>query len=587
MPSPHQQPIRAALAIALLAAGAPTTLRAEPLRPGDLGLTTLRSELPAAPAVGRSQVRFELAGASLTFDLEPISVRSTDFQLLVQQPGGALLVQTPAAPKTVRGTVLELPDSLVAGTVNAAGLTALVIDPNGPDFWLDPDPLFAGSVSAPGAAYRFEVLPEIHPGVADTLASAPCALDGLCVAELALDTNAVTYEVHGSDANRVLDLAEGQLNILDLRYELQFKIRHHVTAVVVRTSPDDDPYAGATSSGDLLGRVNEFWCFGCQPGIRRDAAHLITTASFGTVFGKAEVNAMCGFVAGGWSSSAFLGGTQTGIMAHELGHNWGVPSTHLSNCGLGSAGGADLLAGWTCQQAIDLITARRDQVAASCLDTLVTDLIFEDDFESAGLGLWDGQVNPTSMAVVAAPAGLFGNYAVQFKIDQSTSSYLEDDSPADEKRYRARFYLNRAALELPANEGFLVFAGVSPTNTRMLEIRVRNSALGQGALDIRTRARQDDGTWSGWIETPALGRTIQVEIDWRAATAAGASDGRLDLWVDGSLAGSATGIDSDTLAVDRVRLGPSIGFPNAPNVSGALLVDAFESRRTQFIGPEP
>ena len=50
--------------------------------------------------------------------------------------------------------------------------------------------------------------------------------------------------------------------------------------------------------------------------------------------------------------------------------------------------------------------------------------------------------------------------------------------------------------------------------------------------------------------------------------------------------GRVVAIDSDTLDVDRARLGASIGFPNAPGVSGVLLVDAFESRRTELVGPE-
>lgn len=551
-----------------------TVVQAVPNHPPGTRLAlTLESERTSAS--GAQSLTFDLSGSALTFQLQPFSVRSSDFQLLVQQPGGALVAQAAPAPKTVRGTVLELPGSLVAGTQLANGLYALVIDPNGPAFWVFP---------AAASAYQLAVLPALSPAATSTV-TAPCALAGLCVAEIVLDSASNVFAGHGGDVTAVLDAAEGNLNLTSLRTEFQFKIRHQATAVVVRPQPADDPYAGAPDGVELLGRVNVEWCFGCHPSVRRDASHLIFADTFGGNNGRAEVNAMCDSVSGGWSTSHELG-SGAGVMAHELGHNWGVQPAHYNNCGLGSPGGTNLLAGWTCQDAITAITARRDLIAPFCLDTLIPDLIFTDDFEDGNVTSWSGQTNPGNIGVVAAPAGLFGAKALQLKMDTAAPPWLEDDSPADEKRYRARFYLNRSALTLPTDQGFLVFAGVSSTNVRMFEVRLRNSALGQGAVDVRVRARKDDGNWTGWLEAPALDRTLQVEIDWRAATAAGANNGQLSLWVDGNLAGTLAAIDNDTLDVDRARLGPSIGFPNAPDVSGVLFVDAFESRRSEFIGPE-
>ncbi|MDX2000695.1 MAG: hypothetical protein SF066_23480 [Thermoanaerobaculia bacterium] len=563
----------------LLAAAAVHAVPNHP--PGTRLPLTLESEA-GATTTGLRHLRFDLSGSALTFQLQPFSVRSADFQLLVKQQSGALVAQPAAAPKTVRGTVLELPGSLVAGTLDANGLNGWVIDPNGMNFYVLPQNPAAGTSN-----YEMQVLEAITP--ANAQATAACALAGLCIAEVALDTDSYLYGLQGSDPGRVLDLAEGQLNIVDLRFEYQFKIRYHVTAVVVRPVPDlaVDPYISATVRSQFLGLVNSEWCPGCHPEVRRDGVHaLLALPRTGPENGVADVNSQCNSTNGGWSYSWDLR-ERAGVMAHELGHNWGIPGgAHLTGCGLGASGGHDLLTGWPCEEAIALITARRDLVAPFCLDTLIEDLIFRDDFEDGEVASWSGQTNPGNIAVVAAPAGLFGAKALQFKMDTAAPPWLEDDSPADEKRYRARFYLNRSALTLPTDQGFLVFAGVSSTNVRMFEVRLRNSALGQGAVDVRVRARKDDGNWTGWLEAPALDRTLQVEIDWRAATAAGANDGHLSLWVDGNLAGTLAAIDNDTLDVDRARLGPSIGFPSAPDVSGVLFVDAFESRRSEFIGPE-
>lgn len=561
----------------LAAVLASTAVHAVPHHPPGTRLPLMLESEAGDSTEGSHRLRFDLAGSTLTFDLHPVSVRSADFQLLVQQPGGALVPVSAPASQTVRGSVLELPGSLVAGTQSSNGLYAFVIDPDGPAFWVFPSPLASST-------HTLEVLSEIalEPSSAT---SAACAVAGLCVAELALDVDSNSYLGHGSSLAATLEAVEGNLNFVSLRTEYQFKIRHHATAVVVRASPADDPYTAALDGSSLLGLVNSEWCFGCRPTIRRDAAHLVFASGFGGNNGLAEVNSMCNFVSGGWSASDLLF-SGAGVMAHELGHNWGVQTEHYSSCGLGSPAGLNLLAGWTCSAAIAVITARRDLVAPFCLDTLIEDLIFRDDFEDGEVASWSGQTNPGSLAVVAAPAGLFGAKALQFKMDTAAPPWLEDDSPADEKRYRARFYLNRSGLTLPTDQGFLVFAGVSSTNVRMFDVRLRNSALGQGAVDVRVRARKDDGTWTGWLEAPALDRTLQVEIDWRAATAAGANNGHLSLWVDGNLAGTLSAIDNDTLDVDRARLGASIGFPNAPDVSGVLLVDAFESRRTELIGPE-
>jgi hypothetical protein len=74
-----------------------------------------------------------------------------------------------------------------------------------------------------------------------------------------------------------------------------------------------------------------------------------------------------------------------------------------------------------------------------------------------------------------------------------------------------------------------------------------------------------------------------IELDWRAATAAGANNGGLTLWVDGVQQVDLTGMDNDTHRIDRARLGPVSGLDTT--TSGTYYFDAFESRRQTYIGP--
>jgi hypothetical protein len=74
-----------------------------------------------------------------------------------------------------------------------------------------------------------------------------------------------------------------------------------------------------------------------------------------------------------------------------------------------------------------------------------------------------------------------------------------------------------------------------------------------------------------------------IEIDWRAATAAGANNSSLTLWIDGVQKAIASSVDNDTLRIDSVRLGAVSGIDNGTR--GRYYFDAFESRRNTYIGP--
>jgi hypothetical protein len=63
------------------------------------------------------------------------------------------------------------------------------------------------------------------------------------------------------------------------------------------------------------------------------------------------------------------------------------------------------------------------------------------------------------------------------------------------------------------------------------------------------------------------------------------NDGALNFWVDGVQRASMTGVDNDTRRIDRVRLGAIAGIDSGTR--GAYFFDAFESRRSGYIGAAP
>jgi hypothetical protein len=104
-----------------------------------------------------------------------------------------------------------------------------------------------------------------------------------------------------------------------------------------------------------------------------------------------------------------------------------------------------------------------------------------------------------------------------------------------------------------------------------------------GQYQVRFGLINDGGAWryTSWFTISDAAHPI--EIDWAAATSAGANNGFLTLWIDGTQKASLTGTDNDTKRIDRVFLGPRSGIDTGTR--GTYFLDAFESRRQTYIGP--
>ncbi len=109
--------------------------------------------------------------------------------------------------------------------------------------------------------------------------------------------------------------------------------------------------------------------------------------------------------------------------------------------------------------------------------------------------------------------------------------------------------------------------------------------LGRSSTSYRIRANLNNNstTWTNTPWTNISNAAHYIEIDWRAATAPGATDGGLTLWIDGVQRANLTGISNDARRIESVAFGAVAGIDNGTR--GTEFFDAFESHRSTYIGP--
>lgn len=210
----------------------------------------------------------------------------------------------------------------------------------------------------------------------------------------------------------------------------------------------------------------------------------------------------------------------------------------------------------------------------------VTDLIFANGFESGGLSAWSSSVTGGGDLSVSPAAALVGAQGLQAVINDNFAIYVVDDAPTAESRYRVRFYFDPNTIAMAANDMHQIFSGRSAAGTVVLQIEFRFSG---GAYQVRALILGDgaSATSSGWFTISDAPHAL--EMDWRAATGAGANNGGLTFWIDGVQRANVTGIDNDTRRIDLIRLGAGSGIDTSTR--GTYYFDAYEARRQSYIGP--
>ena len=212
--------------------------------------------------------------------------------------------------------------------------------------------------------------------------------------------------------------------------------------------------------------------------------------------------------------------------------------------------------------------------------SISSDVIFADSFESGSFSAWKSNLTDGTDLSVSTTAALSGTQGMQALIDDNTTIYVRDDSPNAEPRYRMRFYFDPNSISMASGNTHFIFKGFMGTSTEVLRMEFRQSS---GVYQLNASLLNDGSAWTSTNWFTISDALHFVELDWQAATAANANNGSLTLWIDGVQQLGLTGIDNDTLRIDRVRLGALTGIDAATR--GTYYFDAFESRRQTYIGP--
>jgi hypothetical protein len=205
-------------------------------------------------------------------------------------------------------------------------------------------------------------------------------------------------------------------------------------------------------------------------------------------------------------------------------------------------------------------------------------LIFADGFETGNLNNWSARVIDGGDLSVSAGAALVGSFGMSALIDDNIVIHVTDDRPNGEPSYQVRVRFDPNSMTMASGDLYTLFYGYTGTSTQVLRLELRFSA---GLYQLRAALRDDATTWRNSAFFTITDAPHLIQLDWRAATVAGANNGSLAFRIDGGLKANLTGVDNDTRRIDRVQLGAVLGIDTGTR--GSAFFDAFESYRLPVI----
>ncbi|MBP1702616.1 MAG: hypothetical protein H6Q38_1723, partial [Chloroflexi bacterium] len=218
--------------------------------------------------------------------------------------------------------------------------------------------------------------------------------------------------------------------------------------------------------------------------------------------------------------------------------------------------------------------------SASAFVTVISDLIFSDDFSSCSAAAWTGGVVNSARLTFTTSAGRNSTCGMGVTIASSAAAYVNDPSPNVENRFRARYYFNPNTLKLSKNGLLTIFNAYNTSGLATITAQVRYTG---NTYQLRLGLLTDAKKWSytGWSTISTAWHPI--EFDWRASTAAGANNGSLTFWLDGAQVATVNAIDNDQQKIDKIALGVISGMTST--TQGTSYYDDYESGRLSYIGP--
>ncbi len=362
--------------------------------------------LPATPEQP-FEVDVIIEGELHTLLLGSWNLRTENFQAYTIGDDGVLTPFEADAPLTVRGSSLQDPRIVVAGSLLPDGLKVTItrVGPDQITWGLQPmrtiDPNADRSAHV---VYRAD----------ETTASGFCGNDNhnhledavqgdnfgafddrtLLLTEIAHDADFNYYQLNNSNEQNVIADIENVMATVTATYERDSEVTFGSTAFVIRTSAAADPYS-STSAQTLLNQFRTEWLTN-QSSIQRDIAHLWTGRSIqGSTIGIAfTIGGICTSSSYCLSQARFTGNfaARVALVAHEIGHIYGAfhcnqnpfvsSPCNIMCAGLGGCNGLGLPNFGP--QSIDFIV--NHAASRSCLDEIPDNLAppIVDNFDAGG-----------------------------------------------------------------------------------------------------------------------------------------------------------------------------------------------------------
>jgi hypothetical protein len=197
------------------------------------------------------------------------------------------------------------------------------------------------------------------------------------------------------------------------------------------------------------------------------------------------------------------------------------------------------------------------------------------------LSAWSPAVTDGNNLSVSSAAALNGSrYGLQALINDNNAIYVTDNTPNAEPRYRARFYFDPNSILMADKDAHYLLYGYADAVTPVLRVELRKF---KGSYQLRAAARNDSNGWTNSAWANISDAPHSIELDWQAASLAGASNGSLTFWIDGVQVASLVSIANGTRRIETVQLGAVAEIDSGTR--GTYYFDAFESRRGTYIGP--
>lgn len=254
-----------------------------------------------------------------------------------------------------------------------------------------------------------------------------------------------------------------------------------------------------------------------------------------------------------------------------------------TGCGGSGCGARLTLSG--CMGSVDLTVPDQDVSSSQTFEAC--DTISAADVDITGTADVTFEAGERIAFASGFSVGSSATFAAVVDRGLTGDAFVEDQSPSNETRYVARFYVNLDSMSLPSSEELDHFAGFNGSEQAQFRVVfAHNMTMNENRLFVEIR--QDDGTFvstQGVNELAIPSGWHAIEVDWIAATGPGANDGTLVVCLDddGSRMSceELSSIDNDLGRVQTVQWGAQeVGASTA----GTFDMDDFDSRRAGPIG---